>query len=233
MIKLFRFGFLIIPVLLIASCTSTPVDDRAYTPLPQLSFEHLVTIPVNVAKMDVSTKTKGRANAWDIANKLPTPPDVAMQRYLHQRFKPVGTDGVLNINLTKADVITKSRPSENPFLAYLPFVNDDEYSFEITVELENLYNSGLPNRTSSTRFLRTVKVPPQATLAYREAVLQRTLEEIIRDVDEALAIALVDEYKIVNRKNLPVNAIPVKTELPLMTKFQELTAPEPRNEKYQ
>jgi hypothetical protein len=217
MTRLFKFCFFILPVLLLASCTSTPIDDKAYIPLPQLTFEHLVTIPVNVAKMDVSTRTKGRANAWDIANKLATPPDVAMQRYLHQRYKPVGANGVLNVNLTKADVIVKSVPNENSFLSYIPFVNDDEYSFEITVELENLYNSGLPDRTSSTRFVRKVRVPPQATLAYREAILQRTMEEIIRDIDEALAIALVDEYKIVNRKNLPVKAMPVKTVIPELT----------------
>ncbi len=131
---------------LITACTSSPVQPYVDSTLSELTFEHLIDVPVNVAQVQITSETKRGAQAWDIANTIKTPPDVAMQRYLKNRYKASGRDGVLNINLSKADVYYSEVPHSNKLLSVIPFANEHEHTFEIVVDLENKYISGLPDR---------------------------------------------------------------------------------------
>jgi|GEM_PF-1902092 len=201
-------------LLILSACASTPVNDVAYMPLPQLTYEHLSKTPVHVKEIKFNSLTQRGAGVWDVANTLPTPPDVAMSRYLEQRFKPIGADGLLNMTLAKANIFKVSAPNDNQILSYLSIANVDEYTFEIIVEMESLYNSGLPDRKTSTRFVRKVRMPVNATAAYREAKFQRTLEEIIKDMDNKITSIFVDQFEIVKKRNRPDESITVKTEIP-------------------
>ena len=208
-------AFLIIPVLaILTSCTASPVHKVAQDPLPQLTFEHLVDIPVRVSKINITSDTQRGAQAWDIANTMTTPPDIAMRRYLNERFKAAGADGVLNINLAKADVYYAEVPNSNKLLSYIPFADEHEHTFEIVVNLQSQYLSGTPDSTSAMRFVRRIKLPPHVTMGYREAMLQRALEELIADIDEAISLKLVQELRLVNQTDLPTSKMEIKTKLP-------------------
>jgi hypothetical protein len=139
-----------------------------------------------------------------------------MQRYLNERYKAAGADGVLTMNLAKAKVYYSEVPHENTFLSYIPFVNEHEHTFEVIVDLENKYISGLPDRKTSTRFVRRIKMPPHVTMAYRDASLQRAMELLIRDIDEAITSTLVHEFNIVKPENVPVKSMPIKSVEPQM-----------------
>ena len=207
--------FLVIPVLaILTSCTSSPVKKVAEDPLPVLTFEHLVDIPIQVSQINITSDTKRGANAWDIANTLTTPPDVAMRRYLNERFKAVGADGTLNIHLAKAQIYYSEVPNDNTLLSYIPLANEHEHTYEIIVNLERQYMSGVPDRSTSTRFVRHVTLPPRVTVGYRDAMLQRVLEELIADIDEAISLQLVNDLNVVRMQDLPSKKIEAKTVLP-------------------
>lgn len=204
------------------ACTSTPINNVAATPLPQITFEQLNAIPVNVSKINVSSETIRGANAWDIANTMATSPDTAMRRYLAQRFKSNTQHGILNIHLSKASVSQQAAPNENKLLSYLPLANNEDYTFEIIVDLTSRYLSGQPDNSTQTRFIRKVRMPLKVTAAYRDARLQRTLEELISDIDEGLTLVLANQFNLISKKNIPYKAIPTKTELPeTQTIFQQ------------
>lgn len=203
---------------LLGGCTATPTEP--YTPLAQMTFEHLVAIPVQAGTLDIAIETQRGAKPWDIANELPTPPDIAVRRYLEERFEAKGGNGTINVTLTKADVALKSVPQENFLLKHIPVVNNDEYTFEIIIDLASRYISGQPDRESTLRFVRQVEILPQVTPAFREAKLQRVLEEIIRDIDEAMIREFANEFAVVRDRDIPVHAIEVKTEEPVMKTFE-------------
>ena len=211
-------------ILVLNACTATPVKDIAALPLPQLTFEQLKPIPVNVAKINITSQTMRGAKAWDIANTMTTPPDTAMRRYLDNRFKVNGRHGVLDIHLAKATVVQESAPNENRLLSYIPLANNEDYTLEIVLDLKSSYLSGQPDSATQTRFIRRVRMPLNVTLAYRDAKLQRTLEELIRDIDEGLSLTLSNQFNLITKSNIPTYALDVKTVVPeIQTKLGQTT----------
>lgn len=196
----------------LVGCTSTPIQNDA--PLPQMTFAQLHTIPVNVGRIDFTTETQRGSSMWDMAEDLPTPPDVAMTRYLDKRFRATGGDGVLRVNLQKAQITAEDVSNENVFLSYTGLADVTQYTFDVIVEMDSRYHAGQPNTKMEKRFMRKVRMPVNATIAYREAKLQRTLEEIMRDLDDSLLQSLSRTFKLIDVKDLPVRNLPVDTELP-------------------
>jgi len=201
-------------LLTLSACTSSPVSTEKAIPIAQLTYEHLNAIPVDVKKINFSSMTDRGSRAWDIASNMPTPPDIAMRRYLENRFKPISGHGVLNITLTKATISYDETPNEIKILSILPIANQHDYTFEIVIDIEGLYLSGLPDRRTTKRYLRKVKLPPQVTVSYREAYLQRAMEKMMVDIDENLTLTLANEFNLIRRANIPTKQIPVKTEEP-------------------
>lgn len=217
------FLFATLSLLTLSACTSTPVATEKAIPVSQITYEHLKAIPINVKRINVTSATQRGAKAWDITDTMVTPPDTAMRRYLAQRFKANSADGILNVHLAKAEVIKDEAPNENKFLSYIPLANNEDYTIEIVVDLESQYMSGLPDSKTSSRFVRKVRMPLNVTMSYREAKLQRTLEEMIRDIDEGMISTLANQMGLISRQNVPVYAIDVKTPVPkTQTKFGEL-----------
>jgi hypothetical protein len=201
-------------VLFLNACTTPPVPSDAPTPLPSLTFEHLNDIPVDVKQIDIKLETQRGANAWDVSSAMPTPPDIAIRRYLNERFKAKGSDGILKMTVKKADIFVEDVPHSNRLLSFIPFADQHDHTFEVILDIESQYNSGLPDSKTTTRFVRKIKLPPHVTMAYREAALQRAMEEMLVDIDEAIGIALSSEFALVDDKNIPQKSLPVKTELP-------------------
>ena len=208
--------FTILPValsaLLLVSCAAPQMNSAE--PLPELTFAHMQMIPVDVSRIDYDSYVRRGATTWDVADDLPTPPDVAMQRYLKKRFRAVGANGILNVNLEKAQIVSQDVPNDNKILSYVPLANVTEYTFEIVVALESTYMTGKPNAKNIMRFVRKTRIPVDSTINFREAKLQRTLEQLMRDIDEGLLNTLSGYFRLVAEHNLPKGALPVKTELP-------------------
>lgn len=198
----------------LASCTTAPITPNHQTNLHQLTFEHLTKIPVDVRDVYVTVETQRGANAWDVSTDMPTPPDIAVRRYLNQRFEGKGVAGVLTMTIQKATMTVDIVPNDNRFLSLIPFADQHDFTFEVVLDLESQYHSGLPDRKTTSRFVRKVKLPPHVTIAYREAALQRALEKMLVDMDESIAIALSNEFGLVKASDIPHRAIEVKTDIP-------------------
>jgi len=206
----------LIPLLsltVLTSACANRVEENA-APLPTLTYAHLTPVPVQVANINFVRNTERGAKTWDMANDLPTPPDVALQHYLNQRYRVNGSSGTLELTLDKADIFRDEVANENKILSYIPLADEEDYTFEIIVKLATKYLSGQPDYSTSLRFVRKVRMPLNSTIAYREARLQRTLEEIVRDIDDAMISELSNKFDLILKQNIPTMAIRPKTELP-------------------
>jgi hypothetical protein len=198
--------------LTLTACISTP-DDHIAT-LPQITYNTLNAIPVNVSRIELDTQTQRGAQAWDVSNSVTTSPDTAMRRYLQKRFKANGQNGVLKFSLDKAEITSASVPNKNKILSFISLANVTDYTMEIVVNIDSAYHSGQPDYNTSTRFVRKTRMPVDVTLAYREARLQKTLEEMIRDIDDAMITTLSHKFNLITSNNIPARNIAVNTELP-------------------
>ena len=206
--------YLLILNFVLIGCTTPPVPMEKATPLHQLTFEHLSKMPVAVKDIQINLETQRGAKAWDISSAMPTPPDIAIRRYLSQRYVSKGSEGILKMTVKKADISFEKVPNDNRFLSVIPFADQHDHTFEVILDLESAYNSGLPDRKTTTRFVRKIKLPPHVTIAYREAALQRGMEEMLVDIDEAIGIALSSEFGLIKMSDIPEKSLPVKTEIP-------------------
>jgi hypothetical protein len=200
----------ILLVFILTGCSTITTDKTP--PLELAGFSNLKTIPLDVSRIEYDSYVRRGANTWDVADDLSTPPNIAMQNYLNQRFKPNSDSGVLKIDLEKAQVSISEVKNENKILSYIPLANMSEYVFEIVVGIENQYQVGTPNTRNTLRFVRKKAIPLNKTMAYREALLQTTLEELIRDFDEGLLNMLANQYKIMRFDNSL--SLSPQTELP-------------------
>jgi len=201
-----------VAVLGLYGCTSS---QSSYFPtVPKITYENLNTIPVGVSRIVMTSDTQRGAQPWDMANDLPNPPDKTLQRYLNQRYEAKGRNGVLNVVLRKADISRDSVPNDNALLSFIPLANNEDYVFEIIIDLESQYQSGSPNMRTTKRFVRRVKMPLNVTMDYREAKLQRTLEEMVRDIDEAMIETLSNQFNIIAAKDVPNRSIYLETKVP-------------------
>jgi hypothetical protein len=221
------FAFLSLTIM---GCTSTPVDET-YEPLPELTFAHLVEIPLQIRDIDFISETRRGAQPWDIAGSLVTPPDIAMRRYLQHRFDAKGSQGVLTLELAKADIFYNEIPNENPLLDSFALANRDEYSFEIIVNLSANYISGHPDRETSLRFFRKVVMDQGVSPTFRDAKLQRVLEEIISDIDGALISEFAHNFNILNERDRPFHNIAPLTAEPIKSERKILIFPKAGDEK--
>lgn len=203
---------LTVAAIAVAGCTSSPVKNAE--PLPELTFAHLQTLPVQVSRIEFIPETQRGATMWDSGNDLPTPADTAMTRYIAKRFKASGVDGVLRIHLKKAQITAQEMPNANKILSYIPLADTDEYTYEILVDIENMYMAGRPNVRSTKRFVRKIQMPINVTMAYREAKLQRTLEEMMRDIDTSLVQTMAYNLQVIDGKDIPSSKMKVETQLP-------------------
>lgn len=202
----------VILFLTVTGCSNLSQDNTP--PVPQLTFAHMQKIPVDVERVEYDSYVRRGATLWDVANDLPTPPDLAMQRYLNNRFDAVGPSGVLKVDLVESRVTSTEVANPNKVLSYIPLANINEYTFEIVVSVESRYQTGRPNAKNTMRFVRKRTIPTDSTLAYREALLQKTLEELIRDIDEALLNILSTQFKLIQYTGAPGYELPVQTQLP-------------------
>jgi hypothetical protein len=192
--------------LALTACISTPNDHIAT--LPEINYNTLDVIPVDVSRIEIDTQTQPGAQAWDVSNSVTTSPDTAMRRYLQKRYKANGQNGVLKFNLEKAEITSQSVPNKNKILSFIPLANVMDYTMEIVVNIDSAYHSGQPDYNTSTRFVRKTRMPVDVTLAYREARLQKTLEEMVRDIDDAMITTLSHKFNLISQN------IAVKTKLP-------------------
>ena len=198
--------------LALTACISTPNDHIAT--LPEINYNTLDVIPVDVSRIEIDTQTQPGAQAWDVSNSVTTSPDTAMRRYLQKRYKANGQNGFLKFNLEKAEITSQSVPNKNKILSFIPLANVMDYTMEIVVNIDSAYHSGQPDYNTSTRFVRKTRMPVDVTLAYREARLQKTLEEMVRDIDDAMITTLSHKFNLISQNNIPTQNIAVKTKLP-------------------
>lgn len=218
-----KVSIYILFVTVLVGCSTITTDKTP--PLEPAGFSNLQTIPINVSRIEYDSYIQRGANTWDVAHELVTSPDVAMQRYLKQRFKPNTKSGVLKIDLEKAQVSTTEVKNDNKILSFIPLANMTEYTFEIVVSVENQYQVGKPNTKNTLRYVRKKAIPLNKTIAYREALLQVTLEELIRDFDEGLLNMLSTKYDILRLKegmSLKPKTILPETESELGVYFENL-----------
>lgn len=175
----------------VAGCTSNPSPEGK--PLPQLTFDHVQPLMVDVASINIDNRYQPGYDMEDVSESFPTPPDMAIQNYTERRLQPAGNTGVLNVVIKDAHVYQSQVKPEGAVNRWFGMNDSDLYDILIKVSMFALNDSGERSPTVNMEFKSEMKIPEHYSIAEREAKQLEFLEELMKKVDQSYTKSLRDD----------------------------------------
>ncbi|HEY0901252.1 MAG TPA: hypothetical protein VGD95_03945 [Micavibrio sp.] len=193
-------------VLGLAACTSTPVATQS--PQQELSFTNVPPYHVNAARVEVETRYVAGADPKDVASSWAVSPDVAVRRYAENRLQPSdmpGQTGALKFVIDDARVYKTMIQPDNKVVNWVGAGNQDQYEMFLKLAIYYTDDVGMQTgRKGELSFNRTLTMPASVSLAEREKRQLQFLEQLMKDVDVAVAKALSEKFSMVDADAQPL-----------------------------
>lgn len=208
--KIGRCALLVsVGVLALAACTTTPIGSKSAQ--QELSFTHVTPYHVNAARVEVETRYVAGADSKDVASSWAVSPDVAVRRYAENRLQPSdmpGQTGGFKFVIEDARVYKTLIQPDNKVVNWVGAGNQDQY--EMFLKLSFYYTDDIgmqTGRKGELSFNRTLTMPASVSLAEREQRQLQFLEQLMKDVDVAVAKALSEKFSMVDTDALPLSPL--------------------------
>jgi len=180
-----RFASLLLALLgasLIAACDTPPQRQR----FPDITFQHLPPIRLDVAQIEILSGYRSAEHADDNGADFPELPEKLAAEWAHDRLKAVGVRGQATFTIIEARATRTPLPRSSGLNAALKTEQSDRYDLSISVRLE----AGNPLQGKSGTVTETVSrsqsVAENMTLNQREVVLFNMLDAAMKDLNGRL-----------------------------------------------
>ncbi len=183
-------------LLTLSACTS--FSRHSGMPLPELTFAHIEFLPVNVGSIKIENEYDPALNVGDVSSSFPTPPDIALRRYIENRLEPAGETGVLHFVIEDAQVTQHVLEQDGILGKWLQAGERDSYEVSIRVRLYTDFAAGHQSSQSVLTLRRTLTIPDALSLAEREFEQLSFLELLMEDVGQAVTQVLEQKMKLVS-----------------------------------
>ena len=166
--------------LITLSGCSTPDAQKQF---PELTFNHLPPIRLDVAEIEYAPRYLAPANKPNIGHEFPTPPVVAAERWIADRLVAVGTRGKAIVTIREATATEARLPLKKGVTG--AFTTDQEWRYDaivdIAVEVSDLDRQRSARANAGAKQTRTVG--EDASLADREKVWFDLVEQLMKRFD--------------------------------------------------
>ena len=179
MVKLFFFLLLVSSL---ASCQATAPS----LVFPELTFQHLKSLSLNVAKLETISSYKPPMSAPNVDHLFRTPPADALGRWAKDRLRAVGTNGIARFTILEASVTETPLDIKEGFIGAFTKEQSERYDAVLKAKLEIFDVSGLSIGFARAQATRSVTVREDSSINQREQVWFRLTEELVRDLDAEL-----------------------------------------------
>lgn len=182
----------VLPYFFLLNCSHAPNPEK------QMTFDRTQPFPLYVASYEIQNRARESVGFRDLpAGNFITPPDQAVESYLHNRFSSIGTQGKLVALIEEATVVHDLQNSDNSIGAALGVDRKDLYNLNVRIKLTAL---GLPNferKETTIRANRVLSVSEHVSLAERERLEVETLDRLLDDIDAALQKTFAENFQII------------------------------------
>lgn len=179
----------------LAGCSSTIEEGK---PLPDLTFEHLAPLPVNVAVIEIVNRYTPGSDPRDQSSSFPTPPDVVLRRYAENRLQAAGAEGILKFVIEDASIHHSLVQPAGKFTGWLGINRKDLYEIFMKIRLYGITPDGQESTHAILNMKRSIAIPQGYTLAEKEEEKFKFLEVLMKDVDKAVTTALHEKINLVS-----------------------------------
>lgn len=180
-----RFGLLLAAFLaasLAAGCDTPPARQR----FPDITFQHLAPIKLDVAQVVIESAYRSTDNPDDNGADYPELPEKLMADWARDRLQAVGQRGQATFTVVSARAVRVPLPRASGIDAALKKEQSDRYELTLTAKIEAgnplLKKSGTVTETVT----RSQTVAEDLTLNQREVVLFNLLDAAMKDLNTRL-----------------------------------------------
>lgn len=168
-------------LLALAACETAVAPQR----FPEITFEHLSPIRLDVAKITYAPRYRAPAGTPHVGHDFPTPPAIAAERWIADRLVAAGVSGEATVTIrhaTATEIRLKIKKGVTG-----AFTTDQAWRYDGYVEMaiEAVDLSGQRRATATASARQSQTVPEDASLDEREAVWFGLVEKLMRRFDGA------------------------------------------------
>ena len=174
-----RFLLIVLAGLALAAC-ETPV---AVQRLPEITFNHLPKIGLNVADVKVVSEFKPSLQEPNIEHLMSTPPEAVMLRWGGERLQARGVTNSARFTVVDAQVKESPLKVQTGITGAFKVQQSVRYDATVAGMLEIFDDRGFRRTFASARVSRSRTVPEDASINERERVQFELIEALMRDFD--------------------------------------------------
>ncbi len=164
--KAWTLALALIGVLTLSGCATTvsrPV-------IPELSFKHLPSLNVAVARIEFIEKFVSPLHSPNVEHLFPTPIVQALKRWSNDRLKAVGGTDVMRIIVQDASAVAEELETNEDVEALFTTEQAERIDARLQVRIEITDESGMVKAYTSTEAARSRTTPENVTLNERDAI---------------------------------------------------------------
>jgi hypothetical protein len=159
-------------------------------PSPDLTFQHIQPMPVNVGHVDTQVIDGNEAEGFVIS------PTTASKRYLSSRFRAAGSQGTLKAVMQEITVRHVYNPSKGGVKDFLDIAGHDVYDVKLVMRLEHISDSGTVLYGNTIKAQRTMNITEHASVAEREQHQLEGLEKMFADLDRQVVKIVTSDMRL-------------------------------------
>ncbi len=174
-----------IGVFLLSGCLQTAVPTQQ---LPEITFQHLKALPLNVAKIEMVDETAQAvtASGKHVEQRFPTSPKRAVSNWVRDRLKAYGTTGLARITLKEASAVEEKLTKKTGLTGFFTDDQSERYTTRVNVRLDLFDDNGNLRKTASAQASRHSSVAEDYSLLQREKVWFDLVEKMMVDFDKVM-----------------------------------------------
>lgn len=163
----------------LAGCEAT-VPTRTF---PELTFQHLEKIDLNVASLETVTSYKAPMTEPNVDHLFPTAPGTALSRWAKDRLVAAGSGAVARFTVLDASVRETALSKQKGLKG--AFTKDQSERYDATLEatLEIIDDSGRSRGFANAKVSRSITVREDATVNDREQAWFALTEALMKDIN--------------------------------------------------
>ncbi len=172
----------ILALSMLGGCESAPPVQR----LPQMTFAHLQTFKVDVAKIEIENRFNPPLAAPHVEHLMPTSPVQALEQWLKDRFTAVGRTGTLRLIIDDARATETELAKDTSFKGKLTKQQSYRYDLAVRATLELKGNAGDLLGSAGANAERSITAREDISLNDREKLWFDTVSLLMTSFDKAM-----------------------------------------------
>ena len=160
---------------------------------PQLRFNHLPAIKLDVATIEIIEKYQSPLQAPNMEHKLPLAPTKAMRSWAEARLHAAGTSGVARFIIIDASVKAEALAKKKGLKAAFTIDQSIRYRARLSAKLEVETAGGLGRGFAEAKSSRQRTMPEDVSINERDDALYTFVEAAAMDFDKAM-VRNIEKY---------------------------------------